>query len=328
MADSAWRRERLIVLCYHGVALADEHQWRPDLFVAPEHLDRHLGLVRRLGCTVLPLGEAVARMYAHDLPTRAVAITFDDGYYDFMAGAWPLLQKHHMPATVYLTTARVEHNKPIVSLFISYMLWAAPKETLDGRGIIGLDGRYTLHTRMDREAVASAIDRAVQAQGMTATQKDEIARQLAKRLELDYDALLASRLLTLMRPDDVTQLSQDGLDIQLHTHFHRNPVDTPPFIEDVRRNREVIERLTGKRPTHLCYPSGMYRMVYLPALRREGLDSATTCDPGIAAPTTDRLLLPRFIDTSTITDGEFEAWVTGVAPCMPRRTTKAHPAIQ
>lgn len=328
VADSAWRRERLLILCYHGVALGNEHQWRPNLYVEAEQLNRHFGLLRRMGCTVLPLGEAVARMYARDLPDRAVAITFDDGYYDFLARAWPVLQAHRYPATVYLTTGRVQHNMPVVNLFIDYMLWLARDRTLDGRGIVGLDGHYPLDTRIGRTAVVSGIDGQAQAHGMTATEKDAIALQVAERLELDYEALIASRVLTLMRADEVRKLSAEGLDVQLHTHFHRNPPDAQPFVEDVRRNREIIEDITGKRPTHLCYPSGMYRMAYLPALRREGLESATTCDPGIAAPGADPLLLPRFIDTSTIADVEFEAWVSGVAPCLPRRTTKAHPSIQ
>jgi hypothetical protein len=71
----------------------------------------------------------------------------------------------------------------------------------------------------------------------------------------------------------------------------------------------------------------MYRAAYLPGLRREGIVSATTCDPGMASRTSDPLLLPRFIDTTFITDVEFEAWVTGIASCLPRRTRRAHPAV-
>lgn len=312
-----------MILCYHGVSLADEHLWQPTLYVSPAQLDHHLGMLRQLGCTVLPLGDAVARLYARDLPERAVAITFDDGYYDFLARAWPILRRHGYPATVYLTTARVEHNLPIVNLFIGYMLWLARDRQLDGRGVPGLDGRCQLASQPERDAVVAAID--AQARGMTATRKDRVARQVADRLGLDYHALLDSRVLTLMRGEEVTALANAGLDVQMHTHLHRNPIDAAPFVKDVRRNREVIERMTGRRPTHLCYPSGKYRMAYLPALAQEGIASATTCDPGLAAPGDDRLLLPRFIDTERVTDVEFEAWVTGVAMCLPRRTTKAHP---
>jgi hypothetical protein len=55
--------------------------------------------------------------------------------------------------------------------------------------------------------------------------------------------------------------------------------------------------------------------------------SATTCDPNLAAPSSEPLLLPRFVDTSPIGDSEFEGWLTGIASCLPRRTRRAHPEI-
>ncbi len=325
VAQSAWRRQRLLILCYHGVSLADEHEWRGDLYVSPDHLARHLELLRRADATVLPLGEGLQRLYAQDLPERAVVLTFDDGYYDFSARAWPLLQRCGFPATVYLTTARVRHNLPVVNLFVSYMFWAARSREFDARGIVGLDGRHPLATAADRDRVSGHVDRATRP--MTAGEKDEVARQIAERLELDYHGLLASRMLTLMRPEEVTELSRQGLDVQLHTHMHRTPEDAGVFVQDVLRNRDLIEQLTGRRPAHLCYPSGVYRAAYLPGLRREGLLSATTCDPGMAGPLAEPLLLPRFIDSTATSDLEFDAWVSGVASCLPRRTTKAHPAI-
>jgi peptidoglycan/xylan/chitin deacetylase (PgdA/CDA1 family) len=133
-------------------------------------------------------------------------------------------------------------------------------------------------------------------------------------------------MLTLMRPAEVQRMAQEGVDFQLHTHLHRTPDDAEVFVKDVLHNRDLIETMTGARADHLCYPSGVYRSAYLPALQRAGVASATTCDPGMADPGADRLLLPRFVDTCSVTELEFEAWVTGVASCLPRRTRRAHPA--
>jgi peptidoglycan/xylan/chitin deacetylase (PgdA/CDA1 family) len=325
LAQSEWRRSRLLILCYHGVSLDDEHRWNPGLYVSASHLERRLALLRRADCTVLPLGEAIERLYRGDLPPRAVALTFDDGYYDFMARAWPLLRVYGYPATVYLTTARVEHNFPIVNLFVSYTLWKARDRVLPGDGIPGLRGEYPLDTPAARQRVSAALTSAM-AQ-MNAAPKDLIAKEVAQRVGVDYDALAGSRVLTLMRAEEVGRLARVGLDVQLHTHLHRNPEDAEVFVRDVLDNRERIEAMTGARPSHLCYPSGMYRRSYLPALEREGIRSATTCDPGMAARTAEPLLLPRFVDSNVVSDVEFEGWVTGVASCLPRRTRRAHPAV-
>jgi hypothetical protein len=72
-------------------------------------------------------------------------------------------------------------------------------------------------------------------------------------------------------------------------------------------------------PTHFCYPGGVNRPEFLPWLRGSNIASATTCEPGLASHRHDRLLLPRYIDTSTHTDADFRAWLTGVSTLLPRR---------
>ena len=79
--------------------------------MSPATFAGRLDALARTGCHVLPLGEALERLYQRALPDRAVALTFDDGYFDFKARVFPLLQRHAFPATVYLTTQRCDHNR-------------------------------------------------------------------------------------------------------------------------------------------------------------------------------------------------------------------------
>jgi hypothetical protein len=38
--DRAWRRRRLLILCYHSISHEDEHLWRPGLHLEPSRLEQ------------------------------------------------------------------------------------------------------------------------------------------------------------------------------------------------------------------------------------------------------------------------------------------------
>ena len=115
------------------------------------------------------------------------------------------------------------------------------------------------------------------------------------------------------------ELSERGVDVQLHTHRHRTPLDRNLFQREIEDNRRCINEITGKEPAHFCYPSGVYARRFLPWLDEAGIKSATTCEVGFASRASHPLLLPRFLDNNTMAPIEFEAWLTGVSLALPRR---------
>src|SRR5205814_9304718 len=102
--NSRWRRERLLILAYHGISIADEHEFNHSLFMSAEVLRSRLQQLREARCAVLPLAEAVKRLYANDLPDRAVGLTFDDALAAFYLSVYPLIRQVDLPATCYLPT--------------------------------------------------------------------------------------------------------------------------------------------------------------------------------------------------------------------------------
>lgn len=87
--DSRWRRQRLLILAYHGISIGDEHLWNSSQYMPADVLRSRFELLKKSKCAVLPLDEAVKRLYANDLPDRAVVITFDDGTSDFITEPIP-----------------------------------------------------------------------------------------------------------------------------------------------------------------------------------------------------------------------------------------------
>ncbi len=325
--DSKWRQERLLIIGYHGISLEDEHQWNPELFMPPDYFRARLELLNKWGCTVLPLGEAIRRLYANDLPENCVALTFDDGYYDFYKVAHPILKEFNFPATVYLTTFYVHYNRPVLDAICSYLLWKSRHKTLDLRELTGQEWKFDLSDDSARAAAYDYLIGFARQHKFSAEEKDALAGKLARQLKIDYDAVCASRILHLLNQVEVRQLAAEGVDIQLHTHRHRSPLNRHLFGKEIGDNRNSIWEMAGSPTMHFCYPSGIFDDAFFAWLRELNVVSATTCDPGLASRNSNQLLLPRLVDTTPLSPIEFEGWLTGVAAALPRRRSTYNPGV-
>jgi peptidoglycan/xylan/chitin deacetylase (PgdA/CDA1 family) len=310
-ANSNWRRNRLLVLCYHGIALKDEHQWAGHLYVTPQRLRERFHALKAFGANVLPLGEAFDRLRRRSLPPKTVSITFDDGFHDFLVHAVPLLHEFGYPATLYLTTHYCRFRVPIFNLAVDYLLWKSASPTID-LGILGLEGSRPIQTHGERQAVLRTLLAWSETHQLDTLGKDELARCIAVQVGFDYNELLTSRQLQIMSPNEVSATARAGVDIELHTHRHRTPRDRELFLNEIRDNSTRIREFTGRTPEHFCYPSGDYALEFQPWLRDSGVKTATTCERGLGNPQSDPLRLPRMLDDSNVTALEFQAWLSGL----------------
>jgi peptidoglycan/xylan/chitin deacetylase (PgdA/CDA1 family) len=309
-----------LILGYHGIAIDDEHRWNPPLFMRQDVFRERLRLIKQSGCTVVTLDEGLKRLSAGDLPRKSVALTFDDGSYDFYKQAYPVLQEFDIPVTLYLTTFYSYYNKPVFRPTVSYLLWKGQTSTLNLKGLTGQDMPLNLLNPADREkAFDELIDFAITKNKLSAEEKDALNVALAKELNVDYNALLQKRILHIMTPDEVAELAGQGVDIQLHTHRHRTPRVRELFTREIRDNKESIQSMTGSSPTHFCYPAGVYDDAFVPWLKEMGVESATTCDPDLATRSSHPYFLPRLIDNSNLSPVEFEGWLAGISAVLPQR---------
>ena len=315
---SLWRQRRLLILCYHGIAGSDEHAWKPALYFPVKAFERRMELLQASGATVLPLGEALARLRAGTLPERAVALTFDDGMRDFHSYAFPVLQRLGLPATLYLTTYYMRHERPVFNLAASYLLWRSREGTLKPWPALGVTSDTPLADTHTRERLVEKILQRAQGQADSAA-RDDLLLELGERLGLDAGALARDRRLCVMNDAEVATVARGGIDVELHTHRHRSPTEREAFLGEIRENAANIRAVTGREPLHFCYPSGVYHAAQRPWLREAGVLSATTCEVGLADRRHDALLLPRFVDTPLQPESTFLSWIAGTANLLPRR---------
>jgi len=105
-AASLYRRfaTKTLILMYHRVGDMTADPW--GLGVSPERFEQQMDVLRRAFKPVRMANLAKSVIDSRLVP-GGVAVTFDDGFADNLHNALPALQKHAVPATVYVTSGRI-----------------------------------------------------------------------------------------------------------------------------------------------------------------------------------------------------------------------------
>lgn len=277
-------RHEARILCYHGFAYRDEHDFAPKLFMHPATFAKRMARLRRSGYQVVSLATLVQRLQARQPIDRLVVITVDDGWTGFARFAWPTLQQHALPATLYLTTWYAEKERPVLNVLRRYLVW---------------HGLSLPAEQADNLAEYRQLQAAAAAAGLSLACSD-------------------GELFRLSTPAAIAAMAQQGLDVQLHTHRHCLPLAPDELANELQQNRQRIEALTGKPAADLCYPSGDYHAAHLPLLQTQAVRSATTTRLGLVNADSDLLQLPRLLDGENWHTLEFDAELSGFASLLRR----------
>ena len=299
---------KTLILAYHGFALLDARIVDPLLFISGKTLQKRLNYLKK-HCAIITLDDL-----GKNRPDKnKVIVTVDDGWSSTLSVAAPILKSNEIPYTVYLTTENVLDNQPIFHHGLKYILMHCL-----GKRLI-LEGGDRAH--LDFVISADNIDEIGAAVRPLKREKNDtsLLREIAKSLQFDFTSMIENRALTLMSVDEVKRIRDLGADIQLHTHTHDTPLYSYDlFAEEININRELITNIFGKPPTHHCYPSSVYNASSFSYLRRLGIETASTCYPGLCDEDTNSMELPRFLDSEDIPQIIFEAEVSGISESLRR----------
>jgi len=73
--------------------------------ITPEFLDRTIRALKRWKFDIVSMDEVCRRSVTLASPRRFACLTFDGGYKDLMASAYPVLSRHGVPFTIYVPPA-------------------------------------------------------------------------------------------------------------------------------------------------------------------------------------------------------------------------------
>lgn len=279
------RGQRLTILIYHrvmkdrdwmraGEPTEAEFAWQMQL------LQRHF--------RVLPLREAVQMLKQNRLPSRAVCVTFDDGYADNATVALPILQRYEVPATVFVAAGYLNGGRMWNDTVIEFLRQYSGDELDLSR--VGLSVYPTGTMSLRRKAAYDIIRRCKYLEN---GQREEIADGIARQASSLPDDLM-------MTTEQLLTLHQQGVEIGGHTFSHPILSRLPPeeAREEILRGKTELEGIIGAPLRLFAYPNGQpdmdYDQTHAALVKQAGFEAAVSTRWGVANPRSDLFQLPRF----------------------------------
>lgn len=222
------------ILMYHRLNQKEDGQG-----ITPQQFEEHL-IFLKYYFKILTLEASLLRHKRSGRPS--LALTFDDGYSDFYHFAWPLLKKHQVPATLFVTTK-----------FIAGEQWLWPDKL-----------RFILNSAEKNKSLSTATKTqlhwskiADELLTLTPKQQNFFLDKLAEEHKINVPALPTEEFSPLTW-QQLKTMQDEGLDIQCHTHSH--PIlallNEDELEEELSTSLKLIKENLGKEAWALAYPNG------------------------------------------------------------------------
>lgn len=265
---------------------------RPDpLFPGEADLVRFNEILGWIGdvFNVMPLSAGLDALKAGVLPTRAAAITFDDGYADNLTNAAPLLTTHGMSATFFIAAGFLDGGIMFNDVIIESVRRTPHNE-------LSLEALELAHlpvgtTDDKRRAIAAILEKV---KYLPQAQRAEAAALVRDRagVDLPTDLMLTSY--------ELISLRDLGMEIGAHTMTHPilSSVSEATAKREIEDGRERLEEILKQRVSVFAYPNGKrgrdYGDEHVKMVRDAGFDYGMSTDWGVVRRSSDLFQLPRF----------------------------------
>lgn len=284
-------RGRGVILMFHHVRPWHDADFAPNrgLEITPAFLDAVLGHLATLGYDLVSTDDVPRRLSSTAEGRPFAALTFDDGYRDFVDHALPILQRHRAPFTLYVTTGFADRTATLWWLDLEHAVAALDRLDLGGVEIPAATPRqksraFGLLYRRLRSLPEPAM-------------RMEIAR-LAAKAGVDSRASVGTLCLDWSGIRSVAENPLATIGVHTITHPMLAKHDLEIVHRELAEARVRIEAETGRPALHLAYPVGDVSSAgprEFGLARRLRFATAVTTRPGVlAADHADRLTeLPR-----------------------------------
>ena len=303
--------DEALILMYHRIADTDMDPWA--MCVGRDNFSEQLEAIRSLG-TPMDLLEYVRDAARGELPPRPIVLTFDDGYIDNLREALPLLERHNVPATIFITTGNIGSEEEFWWDWLETLLLRPP--TLPPRLALALPtgpAEWNLDAAMHHDEAARVADRTTPAWKAVPGTRLRFFYDVWKRLWpldpgprreamlaiaawacIDAQPVATRRTMTSaeIREIDASPWIAIGAHTVAHPPLPAHGIDVQ--AREIMDSQRVLREITGDAITSFAYPHGEYSDATIALLHEAGFTCAVTVEQKPARPGMDPMKLPRF----------------------------------
>lgn len=236
-----------IILYGHRVAEDDEGCLQG---LKPSWLTEHLDYLSR-HYQFLSLSNILDCYERHQsIPSNSVVITFDDGFRDNFTNAYPILQRYHVPATVFLATGCVSSGELPWPQQVGYLFQKTKVDRLCH--ITTKEISVTLKSPRDRNFARTTVRKVLG--HMPRVERERSIVELSGLLQVDIPR---DRMLTW---DQVKTMQNGGIEFGAHSFSHPWMALLSP--EEARGEMETslhdIQNRCGIKRPPFVFPAGSF----------------------------------------------------------------------
>jgi peptidoglycan/xylan/chitin deacetylase (PgdA/CDA1 family) len=283
---------KFVILLYHGVSQAKhkgiENCSRKHL--PAEEFARQMEYLAT-NYQVLPLSQLLLLKEIGSLPSRAVAITFDDGFENNYSVAYPIMMRYSIPATFFLATGFINTQRVFWVDKVEYLINESQHTFIK---LKTLDSCYPLGSMEEKKYALQEIKRILKSvSGLVADVITELEDVSSVDPRYDYEDY---RICTW---EQVREMRQSGLyDFGGHTVNHEilSHLNRAGKEKEIFEAKETLERELSEQIPLFSYPEGQenhFDPETIEVLKSAGFSCSPSAIFGVNTLTTSNYYLRR-----------------------------------
>lgn len=243
-----------VILLYHRVA--DLESDPRLLAVSPENFVKHIGYLKR-NYNMIDIEEFVyLKKFKKKFPEKSVVLTFDDGYSDNYTQVLPILESYDVPAIFFISTLWVDTRNEfwwddIERIFLTHHDLPERVEIESDNGKLFFDTSSKIERSKTYEKIRRIMRRS------KAEQQQRILTSLISWSGIGTEGRTSHQSLN---SEEIKKLSVSKLaEIGAHTHTHTQLSLYSPKEQyyEIKRSKEILERIIGRPVKHFAFPFGL-----------------------------------------------------------------------